>query len=306
MARHSESPFDTYLREIRGYALLGAEEERALGRRIQAASPDSPQWKRAGRKRANGPDPVLARMALEEDAADARRSLSLHNLRLVVSVAKRWLGRGLLLPDLVEEGNAGLWHAAELFDPTLGIRFSTYATWWIQQAVRRALVNTVRTVRVPRHMAQELARLRAWSRSFEQANGREPSPAEIEAHVKASPAKKRLLRRLLVHASPGGATVSLDALFEDDRLVPDPNALRPDRVDVTDDDRKRLRDAVARLPAREAEIVRRRYGLDGSEQDREPTLREIGVQLSLSRERVRQLERDAVRRLKGWLGAHDD
>src|SRR5262245_617600 len=299
--RRAETPFDTYLREIRAYSLRSAEEERRLGARIRAAAPQSPEWIRAGRKR-RGRDPALARLSPEEEAQAARRELALHNLRLVVSVAKRWHGRGLSLPDLVEEGNGGLWHAAELFDPTVGVRFSTYATWWIQQAVRRALVNTVRTVRIPRHMSQELSRLRAWARAFEQEHGREPSPLEIERHVDASPAKRRLLRRLYAHASPTGATVSLDALFEDDQSVPDPRAPRPGTPSLTDADRERLRAAVARLPAREAEIVRRRYGLDGVDRDRPPTLREIGVALSLSRERIRQLERSAVRRLQGWLG----
>src|SRR5262245_63105575 len=115
-ARRAETPFDTYLREIRAYSLLSAEEERAFGARIRAAAPQSPEWVRAGRRR-GGLEPALARLALEEDAQAARRELALHNLRLVVSVAKRWHGRGLSLPDLVEEGNGGLWHAAELFDP---------------------------------------------------------------------------------------------------------------------------------------------------------------------------------------------
>src|SRR5438034_6961540 len=122
--RRAESPFDTYLREIQRYPLLTVAEEKALARDVQAHD------------------------------YDARERLIRNNLRLVVSVAKRWAGRGLTLPDLVEEGNVGLVHAVELFDPLRDIRFSTYATWWIQQAIRRALVNTVKTVRVPRHMAQ--------------------------------------------------------------------------------------------------------------------------------------------------------
>ena len=137
--RRVESPFDTYLREIQRFSLLTAAEEKALARKVQG-----------------------------DGDFDAREQLIRHNLRLVVSVAKRWAGRGLTLPDLVEEGNVGLVHAVELFDPARDIRFSTYATWWIQQAIRRALVNTVKTVRVPRHMSQELTRWRTWARAFAQ------------------------------------------------------------------------------------------------------------------------------------------
>jgi RNA polymerase sigma factor (sigma-70 family) len=215
----------------------------------------------------------------------------------VVSTAKRWLGRGLTLPDLVEEGNLGLVHAVELFDPGRGIRFSTYATWWIEQAIRRALVNTTKTVRIPRHMSQELSRWRSWARKFAQKEGRDPDAEEVADALKPPAAKRRLLVRLFREGTAG--SVSLDLLFADAQTVVDARALRPDLVEFSDSDLERLTRHIDALPAREAEIVRMRYGLDGRE--RPLTLREIGRVLTLSRERVRQLERSAVKKLRTAL-----
>ena len=150
-----EMPFDTYLREIQRDALLTAAEEQALARRIH--------------------DPRLE----HQEQAEARDELIRRNLRLVVSVAKHWVGRGLTLPDLVEDGNLGLIHGVALFDPERGLRFSTYATWWIEQAIRRGIVNSAKTVRIPRHMSQELTRWKKWARAFAQREGREPDPDEV-------------------------------------------------------------------------------------------------------------------------------
>ena len=275
-----ETPFDTYLREIQKDGLLTATEERALARRIH--------------------DPRLE----HQDQAEAREMLIRKNLRLVVSVAKRWVGRGLLLPDLVEDGNLGLIHGVELFDPERGIRFSTYATWWIEQAIRRGIVNTVKTVRIPRHMAQELARWRNWARAFAQREGREPDADEVAKAMKGSPARKQLLARLLrTNAGSSNSSVSLDVLFEDAVLIADPRAMRPDLVAFTDTDREELARGIGRLPEREAAVLRLRYGL--GDRDDPLTLRDVGKVLSLSRERVRQLERTAVARLKRLLEAGD-
>lgn len=291
-ARRAESPFDSYLREIQRYALLDAKRERELGRAIQ-------KHRAHLAKRAKGPRWLLEHEELERAAQEARAELTCHNLRLVVSVAKRHLGRGLTLPDLVEEGNVGLFHAAELFDPAHGVKFSTYATWWIEQAIRRSIVNTVKTVRIPRHMVQELTRWRAWARAFAQREGREPDPGEVAAAMTAPPAKKKLLRRLFETSPAGTATVSLDLLFEDQQTVADPRAQRPDQVEFSEAERDRLASYLDRLPARESQIVRLRYGIGENERPR--TLREIGRELSLSRERVRQLERVAVAKLRAAL-----
>lgn len=275
--RRVESPFDTYLREIQRYPLLTAAEERALAREIH--------------------DPKLE----HHEQADAWERLVRSNLRLVVSVAKRWVGRGLTLPDLVEDGNVGLLHAAELFDAARQIRFSTYATWWIQQAIRRGLVNTVKTVRIPRHMSQELARWKKWARDFAQREGREPETDEIARAMKGPAARRKLLARLLTTQGGATSTVSLDALFEDAQSVVDPRSLRPDLLEFSGGDTARLAEQIACLPEREAMVLKLRYGLD--DRDHPMTLREIGKTLKLSRERVRQLERLAVAKLRTALEA---
>ncbi len=271
MAR-SEATFDTYLREIQRHPLLDAEQERALARRIQAQDVD------------------------HVDAMEAREAMILANLRLVVSVAKRYAGRGLSLPDLVEEGNVGLVHAVEKFDPEVGTRFSTYATWWIKQAVRRALMNKVKSVRIPSYLAEELNHWRAFSRRFEQDNGRPPEPDELVDAMNPAPGRRKLLLRLFENSLPGSASVSLDLLFESVDAVIDPRAERPDLIDFTGTECSDLHVHIGRLGDREATILRMRYGI--GEHDAPMTLREIARVLGMSRERVRQLEHEAVGRLR--------
>jgi RNA polymerase sigma factor (sigma-70 family) len=273
------SSFDTYLQEIQRHALLTVEEERALARRVQAQDED------------------------HVDAMIAREAMILANLRLVVSVAKRYGGRGLPLPDLVEEGNIGLVHAVEKFDPEMETRFSTYATWWIKQAIRRALVNKVPTVRIPSYLAEELGRWRRFARTFEQEHARPPRPDELVAAMKPKPGRRKLLLRLLGDAQSGNASVSLDVLFETVEAVVDPSAPRPDLLDFTSGEAAGLLDRLDRLPAREAQILRMRYGL--GETERAMTLREIGQEIGLSRERVRQLEHGAIARLRDLMGESD-
>jgi RNA polymerase primary sigma factor len=272
----SSSSFATYLSEINRHALLSREEEQALGRRVQNQDVD------------------------HVDAMIAREALILANLRLVVSVAKKFTGRGMVIADLVEEGNLGLVHAVEKFDPDMDTRFSTYATWWIKQAIRRALMNTVKTVRIPAYLAQEVNRWRAFARKFEQDHGRAPGEEDLVAAMAPPAGRRRLLLRLFRESAPGSASVSLDLLFESVDAVVDPRAARPDLIDFASWERAGLSDEIEKLPEREAQIVRMRYGLGAIE--RPMTLREIGRQMDLSRERVRQLEHIALERLRKIMG----
>lgn len=274
--RKPGSSFDTYLREIQRHPLLTAQEERALAVRIQNQDVD------------------------HIDAMIAREEMILANLRLVVSVAKRYTRRGMVLPDLVEEGNIGLVHAVEKFDPEMETRFSTYAIWWIKQAVRRALVNKVKTVRIPSYLAEELNRWRAFARKFEQEYGRAPEPDELVAALDPAPGRRKLLLRLFENTAPGNASVSLDLLFETVEAIVDPRADRPDLIDFASWERDDLIAAIDGIPEREAKILRMRYGLGDVEQPM--TLREIGREVGLSRERVRQLEHVAIKRLRTALG----
>ena len=275
----AKSSFDIYLREIRRHALLTKEEEQALARRVQNQDVD------------------------HVDAMQAREEMILANLRLVISVAKKYSGRGMILPDLVEEGNVGLVHAVEKFDPEMDTRFSTYATWWIKQAVRRALMNKVKTVRIPSYLAEELNRWRAFARKFEQEHGRPPHDDEIIETMQPAAGRRKLLLRLFENTTSGNASVSLDMLFESVEAVVDPRAERPDLIDFHSWEKAGLADEIEKLPEREAQIVRMRYALGSVEQSM--TLREIGRELGISRERVRQLEHKAIERLRKSMGPSD-
>ncbi len=268
----SDTAFDTYLKEIQQYDLLSADEEKALARRIQNQDVD------------------------HVDAMIARNEMIRANLRLVVSVAKRYGGRGLTLPDLVEEGNLGLVHAVEKFDPTVGTRFSTYGTWWIKQAIRRSLMNSVKTVRIPSYLVEELNRWRSFARKFQQTHGREPEEDELVKGMNPPPGRRKLLLRLFRTSAPGNASVSLDLLFETVDAVVDPRAERPDLIDFAAWEQDGLMKRIDDLPEREGKILRLRYGLGDVESPM--TLREIAAELGLSRERVRQLEHAAVKRLR--------
>ncbi len=275
-ARKPRSNFDAYLSEIRKHDLLSADEEKALARRVQNQDVD------------------------HIDAMIAREELILANLRLVVSVAKRYTNRGMVLADLVEEGNLGLVHAVEKFDPDMDTRFSTYATWWIKQSIRRALINKVKTVRIPSYLAEELNRWRNFARKFEQDHGRQPEPDELVEAMQPQPGRRKLLVRLFQNTPAGNASVSLDMLFEAVEAVVDPRAARPDQLEFTAFERAALAEVIDKLPDRESQIVRMRFGIGAVEKPM--TLREIGRELGLSRERVRQLEHAALRRLRTTYG----
>ena len=273
MAKRGGDPdFEIYLAQIRRYPLLDAEEERDLARQVQSET-----W----------------------DAWEARDRLIRSNLRLVIAVAKRYQNRGLLLADLVEEGNVGLVHAVEKFDPEMEVRFSTYATWWIRQAIRRAIMNTVKTVRVPAYMAEEVNRWRAYARIYAQEHGHEPSHEELIAAMDPAPTRRRFLLRLYDAMSEGGETVSLDVLFDSVEALVDPRAERPDEIDFLSTDRTRLMKAISQLPERDQMILKLRYGL--ADHEHTMTLRQIAEVVGISRERVRQLEHQALEELRRKL-----
>jgi RNA polymerase primary sigma factor len=274
-SRSDDRAFDAYLGEIRRTPLLKPEEERALATRVQNQLED------------------------HQDAEEAKHALIKANLRLVISVAKRYVGRGLSLPDLVEEGNVGLVHAAGKFDPTLETRFSTYATWWIKQAIRRSLMNTVKTVRVPSYLAEELQRWRLHAVAFERKHGRAPTDGELVAALEPAPGRTAMLLRLFHGHASSSPTVSLDLLFETVDAVVDARAERPDLIDLGAWEKAGLSERIGELPEREAAVIRLRFGLDG--QGPPLTLREIGQRLELSRERARQLEHQALERLRAVL-----
>jgi RNA polymerase primary sigma factor len=254
-----------YLGQIRGGRLLDAGEEVSLGRRVR-----------------------------EGDMA-ARRRLIESNLRLVISIAKKYRGRGVSFEDLIQEGNAGLIRAVEKFDPEMGNRFSTYATWWIRQSVTRAVADHSRTVRLPAHVMDAVFRLRRAENAMGVELGRDPSDEELAESLEAKPEEVRRLRRVSQPISSMNVRLGTDAAAEFGELVPDDDSRREYARVEAGAWEGRLHEAVRSLPEREACILKMRHGLDGSGVR---TLREVSEELGISQERARQVEKKALKTIR--------
>jgi RNA polymerase sigma factor (sigma-70 family) len=265
----SRANLAVYLREVARIPLLSREEELDLARRANAG-----------------------------DAA-AKQRLTEANLRLVVQVARRYLNRGLPLPDLIEEGNIGLLRAVDKFEPERGLRFSTYAVWWIRQAVARALANQARTIRLPVHVEMLLGRYKREHQRLTQALGRAPTAAELAQALGTNEEQVNELEELRLQP------VSLDApVGDDDRRVID--TIADDSADPADvftrlfRARGDLAAVLDDLAPNERTVLRRRFGLDGEDPE---TLETIGRRLDYSRERIRQIEAAGLRKLRALLKA---
>ncbi|MGI3226552.1 sigma-70 family RNA polymerase sigma factor [Streptomyces sp. GTA36] len=239
-----------------------------------------------------------SREELEALVADAERAKDIFirsNLRLVVAVARRYPRSGLPLLDLIQEGNAGLVRAVEKFDYRKGFKFSTYATWWIRQAITRSIADQSRTIRLPVHLVEELGRIRRVQREFNREHGREPEPAEIAAELDTKP--ERVVDVLDWARDPVSLNMSVDddgdTQFGD--LLEDTSAVSPEQSVLTLLRSEELDDLIGRLDQRTASIIKMRYGI---EDGRERTLTEVGKEHGLTRERIRQIEKHALLELK--------
>ena len=278
-----DDPVRMYLREIGRVPLLTAEEEVRLARRM-------------GRGRDEQLKPASMRdYRIIEDGEEAQRRLTEANLRLVVSVAKKYIGRGMSLLDLIQEGNIGLIRAVEKFDYTKGFKFSTYATWWIRQAITRAIADQARTIRIPVHMVETINRLIRISRRLLQDLGREPTSEEIAAQMDISPEKVREI--IKVSQEP----VSLETPIgeeEDSHLgdfIEDHTALAPADAASHQLLKEQVEDVLDSLTERERKVLQLRFGLDDG---RARTLEEVGKEFHVTRERIRQIEAKALRKLR--------
>ena len=258
-----------YLDKITEAKLLTREEEQELARRIRQDN-----------------DPV------------ARQEMIQANLRLVVNIAKQFTGRGMPLTDLVAEGNIGLMRAVEEFDPDNGVRFSTYAAWWIKEAIKRALINAVQPVRIPDYMAQQVTKWRKAARELEDELGRPPTNEEIAKKLKISPKKAAMIYQgiMAVNAPTQMPTEEPQALAE---MLPDKHS---DIESLFEDQSNAVlvRKLLNHLPERQQKILIYRYGLDGYKNPPR-TYKEVGKLVGLTRERVRQLEKEALAHLQKLL-----
>jgi RNA polymerase primary sigma factor len=279
-----------YLREIGQVPLLTTDQERRLATRITDGQEAAKELAKTGvahdRKR------LRERVLLGEEA---RKDMAAANLRLVVSIAKRYRDRGLPLLDLIQEGSLGLLRAIEKFDVTKGYKFSTYATWWIKQALSRALADQSRLVRLPVHLGETLNRIQAARRQLTQTLGRDPNDGELAAHLGMSEEKLRELRRTAQDpvslATPVGEEA--DSTLAD--FIPDPHALDADDAAASGMLRAQIATALDQLTERERRVLELRYGLS----DGQPrTLEEVGRAFGVTRERVRQIEVKALRKLR--------
>ncbi|QKW07152.1 sigma-70 family RNA polymerase sigma factor [Streptomyces sp. NA04227] len=290
-----------YLDEIARTPLLDAAKEVELSQIIEAGvyaqqildgEVDS---QHAGKRRSKKVASRAELQALVDEGERAKDIFIRSNLRLVVAVARRYPRSGLPLLDLIQEGNAGLVRAVEKFDYRKGFKFSTYATWWIRQAITRSIADQSRTIRLPVHLVEELGRIRRVQREFNREQGREPEPAEIAAELGSTP--ERVTDVLDWARDPVSLNMHVDdegeTQFGD--LLEDTSAVSPETSVMTLLRSEELDDLIGRLDERTASIIKMRYGIDDG---RERTLTEVGKQHGLTRERIRQIEKHALLELK--------
>lgn len=274
----SDDSVRLYLREIGKIPLLNAEEELALAQKVVA-----------GDKRA------------KDKMAEA-------NMRLVVSIAKRYSGRGLDFLDLIQEGNTGLLRAVEKFDPDKGFKFSTYATWWIRQAITRAIADQARTIRIPVHMVETINKLLRTQRRMTQELNREPTIEELAKELEMEPEKVEYVIKIKQETTSLDTGVGRDGEDEDSVLgdfIEDEESPTPEESAASQLLREQVRSILATLSEREQKIVRMRFGLDNGKSH---TLEEVGQEFAVTRERIRQIEAKALaklRKLKDAKKLHD-
>jgi RNA polymerase primary sigma factor len=265
---NSRAPFSSYLGDIDRTPLLSAAEERELATRVLTGD------------------------------VEARDRMVRANLRLVVNIARGYAGKGLPLDDLVSEGNMGLLRAVEGFDPTMNTRFSTYASYWIKQSIKRAIINTAKTIRIPAYMAELLTKWRRANAMLTDELGRAPTQEEVAKSLGLSKKKLAIIKKAIRVANAGSQADQGEAGWSIEEMLMDSRGKTPDAELGETDDLKQVMHLLETMDPREATVLRMRFGLN----DEDPkTLKEIGERLGLTRERVRQIESEALAKLNEGL-----
>lgn len=307
----SDDSVRVYLREIGRIPLLTPEEEAEIAydivKNAEPLAEAEQRLKEVEAERKNESDPAK-RAGLQKEATGLRfkikrlkrpkDKMAEANMRLVVSIAKRYSGRGLDFLDLIQEGNTGLLRAVEKFDPDRGFKFSTYATWWIRQAITRAIADQARTIRIPVHMVETINKLLRTQRKLTQELNREPSVEELAEALGETPEKIKYVFKIKQDIQSLDATIGgsdEDDASELGNFVEDDTAVSPE--DATNDRllKEQVMEVVGQLSDREQKIIKLRFGLDGG---RQHTLEEVGVEFAVTRERIRQIEAKALMRLR--------
>ena len=291
-----DDPVRMYLKEIGKVDLLTPEQEIVLAQKMGAGNTAKEQMEELEKEGGEVPDEVRKELnQLIKEGERAKQSLAEANLRLVVSIAKRYVGRGMLFLDLIQEGNLGLIKAVEKFDYTKGYKFSTYATWWIRQAITRAIADQARTIRIPVHMVETINKVIRVNRQLLQELGHDPTPEETAAEMNMPVEKVREIMKIAQEP------VSLETPIgeeEDSHLgdfIPDEDASEPSEAASFTLLKEQLVDVLSTLTPREEKVLKLRFGI---EDGRTRTLEEVGKEFNVTRERIRQIEAKALRKLR--------
>ena len=297
MATKLDTVLGDYLKEIKKYPLLTAEEERALGLQVRAKSG-------AEQRFAEGKLSLAEYERAQREAAEARDRMVQANLRLVISVAKHFRNRGLPLEDLVNEGNVGLMNAVDRFDPDVGSRFSTYAGYWIDQAIRRAVQNSQQMIHIPSYLMEQIGHMKLATRALEESLGRPPQMPEIAKQMGITHRKaKAILQAIKACSSRMQGSASADGEGSLSEELEDTRTPAPFESSFNESDSELVSNLLGRITEREALVLKLRYGLR-ERRGKPMTLKEIGEEVGLTRERVRQIEREAKAKLEEYMKLH--
>jgi RNA polymerase primary sigma factor len=288
----SDDTVGLYLKEMARVPLLSTDEEIRLAQRLEAGEKADKELRRI---HSLTQDRIAELKAISDDGREARDHLIRANTRLVVSIAKRYMGRGVPFLDLIQEGNLGLMKAVEKFDYTRGYRFSTYATWWIRQTITRAIADQGRTIRVPVHMSDRIRHLYKTARHLEQEYGRKPTPEEIAKEMNCDPRKVQWMLKVSWRPLSLERPVGEEEDSELGSFIEDESTPTPTQSALQNLLREKVEEVLSTLTPREARILRLRFGLQNGKQY---TLEEVGQKFGLTRERIRQIEGKALRRLR--------